>query len=99
MKKLLYLCLILSFFSCKKSDQPSSELAKIVGDYYEEQLKLNPTAATANGDNRYNDQLNIDFTDSHRALVKSVLEKYQQSLSALNRDNLNANDQMPRDLG
>ena len=84
MKKLLYLCLILSFFSCKKSDQPSSELAKIVGDYYEEQLKLNPTAATANGDNRYNDQLNIDFTDSHRALVKEMLEKYENGYGSIN---------------
>jgi uncharacterized protein (DUF885 family) len=98
MKKLLYLCLILSFFSCKKSDQPSSELAKIVGDYYEEQLKLNPTAATANGDNRYNDQLNIDFTDSHRALVKEMLEKYEKSLAGLNRADLNANDQITYDL-
>ena len=98
MKKLLYLCLVLSFFSCKKSDQPSTELAKIVGDYYEEQLKLNPGSATANGDNRYNDQLNIDFTDSHRALVNSVLEKYQQSLAALNREDLNANDQITYDL-
>jgi len=98
MKKLIYLCLLLSFFSCKKSDQPSSELAKIVGDYYEEQLKLSPISATSNGDNRYNDQLNIDFTDSHRALVKSVLEKYQRSLAAFNRDDLNSNDQITYDL-
>ena len=82
MKKLLYLCLLLSFFSCKKSDQPSSELATIVGDYYEEQLKLNPVSATSNGDNRYNDQLNIDFTDSHRTLVKSILEKFKLKFSA-----------------
>jgi len=98
MKKLLYLSLVFAFFTCKKNEQPSSELAKIVGDYYEEQLKLNPSSATANGDNRYNDQLNIDFTDSHRALVKSVLEKYQTSLAGINRENLNANDQITYDL-
>ncbi|MFZ9143954.1 MAG: DUF885 domain-containing protein, partial [Aquirufa sp.] len=98
MKKLLYLSLALTFFACKKNDQPSSELAKIVDEYYEEQLKLNPGSATANGDNRYNDQLNIDFTDSHRALVKSVLEKYQASLGSLNRADLNANDQITYDL-
>jgi len=98
MKKLLYLSLAFAFFACKKNDQPSTELATIVGDYYEEQLKLNPGSATATGDNRYNDQLSIDFTDSHRALVKSVLEKYQASLGSLNRADLNANDQITYDL-
>ncbi len=83
MKKLILFISLISFFSCQKEKnaaQKNPQLDKIIADYYEDQLKLSPLSATFNGDNRYNDLLNIDFTDSHRALVKSTLEKYQKSL-------------------
>ena len=36
---------------------PSQLLDVLVEDYYEQYLKLNPLAATANGDMRFNDRL------------------------------------------
>jgi hypothetical protein len=69
MKKLILFISLLSFLSCqkeKKSTQKNPQLDQIISDYYEDQLKLSPLSATFNGDNRYNDLLNIDFTDSHR---------------------------------
>lgn len=97
MKKLTYLLCLLAFVSCKSGDA-KKELSTLVDTYYEEQLKLNPVAATANGDNRYNDQLNIDFTDSHRAKIKALLEKTQTSLGEIDREKLDANDQITFDI-
>ena len=97
MKKLTYLLCLLAFVSCKSGDA-KKELSSLVDSYYEEQLKLNPVSATANGDNRYNDQLNIDFTDSHRAKIKALLEKTQTSLADIDRDKLDANDQITFDM-
>jgi uncharacterized protein (DUF885 family) len=97
MKKLTYLLCLLAFVSCKSGDA-KKELSTLVDSYYEEQLKLNPISATANGDNRYNDQMNIDFTDAHRAKIKALLEKTQTSLSAINRDKLDDNDQITYDI-
>jgi uncharacterized protein (DUF885 family) len=97
MKKLTYLLCLLAFAACKSGDS-KKELSTLVDSYYEEQLKLNPVSATANGDNRYNDQLNIDFTDSHRAKIKALLKKTQSSLSEIDREKLDANDQITFDM-
>ncbi len=97
MKKLTYLLCIFAFLACKSGDA-KKELSTLVDNYYEEQLKLNPVSATANGDNRYNDLLNIDFTDGHRAKVKALLEKTQASLNEIDRDDLDDNDQITFDM-
>ena len=101
MKKLILFISIISFLSCQKEKnaaQKNPQLDKIISEYYEDQLKLSPLSATFNGDNRYNDLLNIDFTDSHRALVKSILEKYQKAIQEIDREGLNTNDQLTYDL-
>ena len=101
MKKLILFISIISFLSCQKEKntaQKNPQLDKIISEYYEDQLKLSPLSATFNGDNRYNDLLNIDFTDSHRALVKSILEKYQKSIQEIDRESLTTNDQLTYDL-
>ena len=101
MKKLILFISIISFLSCQKEKnvaQKNPQLDKIISEYYEDQLKLSPLSATFNGDNRYNDLLNIDFTDSHRALVKSILEKYQKSIQEIDRKSLTTNDQLTYDL-
>ncbi len=101
MKKLILFISIISFLSCQKEKnaaQKNPQLDKIISEYYEDQLKLSPLSATFNGDNRYNDLLNIDFTDSHRALAKSILEKYQKSIQEIDRKSLHTNDQLTYDL-
>ncbi len=99
MKKTILLFSILSvFFACKTENKNTTDLAKIVDQYYEDQLILNPISATSNGDNRYNDLLTIDFTDAHRAKVKQLLKKYSNDLSQLDRNSLSPNDQITFDL-
>ncbi len=82
---------------CQKTDEkpkPNETLNKIVSDYYEKQLELNPLAATANGDNRYNDLLTLDFTDSERSKIKTVNEAFLQELLSVHPEELNEVDEI-----
>ncbi len=84
--------------ACQKETKNIENLSKIAENYYEDQLRLNPVSATSNGDNRYNDQMTIDFTDTHRAKIKTLLEKYSKDLSAIDRGSLSPNDQITFDI-
>lgn len=101
-KKLLtYVCVICTFSSCTKSkieEKSNTEFNSMLDKYYEDQLILNPISATFNGDNRFNDQLNIEFTDTHRTKVKELLNKYQEELKKFDRNAMNANDQISYDI-
>lgn len=101
-KKLLtYALLICTLASCSKStteEKPNEAFNKMLDAYYEEQLVLNPISATFNGDNRFNDQLSIEFTDSHRAKTKELMLKFQAELQKFNREELNPNDQISYDI-
>jgi len=97
-KTFLLISLIGLFLACKTEIKNNADLAKIVDQYYEDQLILNPISATSNGDNRYNDLLTIDFTNAHRAQVKKTLEKYSEAISKIERNSLSPNDQITFDL-
>ncbi|TND01813.1 MAG: protein of unknown function DUF885 [Bacteroidetes bacterium] len=73
-------------------------LAALFDTYYEERLQFFPLDATSNGDNRYNDKLYADFTDSYRAKLKTFWEKSLGELSKFNRDSLSANDRVSYDI-
>ncbi len=99
----LFLSLIILSAGCKLSNQnqqmkDNSELAALVNKYYEERLSFFPLEATLNGDNRYNDKWNIDFTDSYRAKLKEFYHRYQVYISKFERDQLNDNDRLTFDV-
>ena len=80
-KKLFGFLIIASMISCKKSDSPITkvtpvDLDSITANYYEQYLKLYPLDATAQGDERYNDQLPIhidkDFISGEITFYNSV---------------------------
>ena len=103
MKKIIFLLSIVTLIaSCKLSNsnqtlQDNLELSALLDKYYEERLQLFPLEATAIGDNRYNDQLHIDFTDSYRKKLKDFYSRYQVFISKFERDALNENDQLSYD--
>ncbi len=78
--------------------QPTStgnkELNALLVNYYQDQLKLFPTAATSDGDNRYNDLLYADFTDSYRSILRTFYSSYLSKLKKLRKSKLNHNDQL-----
>ncbi|CAM3468594.1 DUF885 domain-containing protein [Aquirufa ecclesiirivi] len=103
MKKLILMLALFLFWGCQNKENtatmPSHDaLGKLVDTYYEEQLKLNPVNATVNGDNRYNDHLTFDFTDSHRAKLKDLYQKTLVQLEGIDRETLNDNDQLTFDI-
>lgn len=66
---------------CKaKSKEPAevqtAELPGLFERYYEESLKLFPIDATFIGDERYNDLLPIEFTDSYRSILRDFYTRY-----------------------
>ena len=75
-----------------------SSLANLFDRYYEERMHLFPLEATQNGDNRFNDQLPIDFTDSYREKQADFFSRYKNFLSKYDRENLNDNDRISYDI-
>jgi uncharacterized protein (DUF885 family) len=81
MNKLLVFLLIGIFaFSCKPKQK--MELKTLFEQYYEERLQFFPLEATSQGDNRFNDKLPIDISESFR---KSLLSFYQTYANSLDR--------------
>ncbi|QMU31234.1 DUF885 domain-containing protein [Adhaeribacter radiodurans] len=103
MKKLLFPILLLTLaFGCNKKTGETNtaratgnlNLDTILKNYYEERLKLFPLEATAVADNRYNDQLPIDISESHRAEAKALFTKYLTQLKQLDTTSLQAQEEL-----
>jgi len=80
----------LLFVNCK-SDKKSVDFKKLTVSYFDEKNALNPLDATLNGQNKYNDQLVFEMTDSYRKKKKSFFEKYLSELQ--NVDTLKLSDE------
>ena len=93
--------LITSLFPVLSSAQskPAPENFVVMLDgYYDEGARLSPVFATVNGDNRFNDQLPVDFTDSYRKTLIAYNKKFLTRLLTFNRQHLNQNDQLSYDI-
>lgn len=96
--------IIYLFSSCKlmKKQNPellnNKQLAILLDNYYEEELKFFPLAATENGDYRYNDLLPVDFTDSYNKELKIFYTNYLDSIKHFSRKHLNENDRISYDI-
>jgi len=76
----------------------STPLTALFTAYWQEQAKLFPLGATAQGDNRYNDQLPNDQTQAHRAQMRAFYQKYLAQLQKTDRRQLSAEDQTNYDI-
>src|ERR1700750_1233394 len=98
---LLVLCLLFTAIisSCHMNNthtppEDNKELATLLDQYYEERLQLFPLEATTNGDNRYNDKLYADITDSYRQQLNGFYNKYLNGIKQFKREELNENDRI-----
>ncbi|UOQ71906.1 DUF885 domain-containing protein [Hymenobacter cellulosilyticus] len=80
------------------ADANVKDLKTLFENYWEEQAKLFPMSATAQGDNRYNDQLPNDQTKAFRDGLGTFYQRYLTQLGKFNRDELSANDRVSYDL-
>ena len=82
----------------KEEIKPNDTLAALFNNYYDQRMQLFPLEATANGDNRFNDLIPVDFTDSYRQKLRNFFSSYNDSIAAFNRESLNENDQISYDI-
>ena len=66
--------------------------------YWEDQARLYPTGATSQGDNRYNDQLPNDQTQTFRQRQRAFYEQYLGALHQFDRTRLAVDDQASYDI-
>ena len=101
--KFIYVVFVMSILmGCKLGTNPTKEdnkeLAALFEKYYDERMSLFPFEATTVGDNRYNDVLMIEFTNSYRAKVKDFYNRYLAFINHFEREYLNENDQLSYDI-
>lgn len=106
MKKIKYLVFLAVLITgCKQkytqqenNNEISENLKKVFDNYYEERLKLYPLEATQIADNRYNDLLPVDISDSYREKLKLFYKKYQEEISTFDRSQLKGQDILSYDV-
>jgi uncharacterized protein (DUF885 family) len=74
------------------------KFSQFVEDYFQEKMKLNPVDATVNGDNRFNDRLYNDLSDSFRTASRKFYKSTLASLRSFDRKTLSRQDQYSYDI-
>ena len=109
MKRILMLCsILLVTFSCKnnkESDEnltPQNEVSenfnKLLNDYNEEGLMLDPTKATDAGDSRYNDKFPDFLSQEYKENKKAYYTKFKNALDEIPDSLLTATEKMSKDV-
>ncbi len=101
--KLFFTLVLLITVSCNQNSKNKAsgnnvQLSQLFDNYYEQRMQLFPREATQNGDNRYNDKLPLDFTDSYRDTLKVFYTRYLDSINKYSREDLNENDKISFDI-
>lgn len=81
-----------------KETQMKKTLNEFLDTYYEERLKFFPLEATQIGDDRYNNLLPIDISESFRSDIKNFYTGKLSGLSDYQRDSLTVQEQVSYDI-
>jgi len=76
----------------QNSQAKADQLNKLYADYWEANLKLNPIAATFQGDPRYNDQLPDYFSAQYREQTKQFVTEWLAKVEAVGSEGLTGQD-------
>ena len=98
---LLAVCLLAACKDKVAQTAPSEsnkQLAVLFEKYYNDRMALLPVEATFNGDNRYNDLLPAEFTDSYRQKLSDFFTSNLNAVKQFNRDSLNETDLTSYDI-
>lgn len=87
-------------FACNNEEKKTSmkNLNTILDNYYEDRLKLFPLEATTIADNRYNDKLPADISDSYREKLKAFYESYLDRISKIDKTQLTDQEKLSYDV-
>lgn len=104
MNKFIFsLALLLILVSCKNEPNKTKNTSnanfnKMLDAYYQEELKLNPIAATARGDERYNDSFPNFLSDEYREESKSHYSKFLSQLTEFDDSDLTESEKMSKEV-
>lgn len=98
MKFSFNICVVLTLLILACQNNSGRSIGDLFARYNEDRLKLFPLDATQAGDNRYNDLLPNDITESFRAELRSFYSRYKEQLLRYDRNELPENDQMSYDV-
>ena len=76
----------------------ATAFAVLLEDHFEANLVLNPVSATSIGDYRYNDQYANSIGPEYRAKRHDLNTEFLARLADINRDDLNAQEQLSYDM-
>lgn len=101
--KAILLLIVAVTLSCKTGKinqvkEDNKELATVVDQYFNERMQMYPLEATTNGDNRFNNLLPANFTDSYQSKLIAFFKRYQASLDPFKREQLNDRDKITYDI-
>lgn len=82
----------------KTENNVSAAFNKILDNYYQEGLKLNPLAATFSGDTRYNDSFPNFLSDEYTSELKKYYTHYKEEASKFNDEDLSETEKMSKDI-
>jgi uncharacterized protein (DUF885 family) len=94
---LLTLLITLAFTGCKNSDGEQNFTA-LTKSYFDEKNQLSPLDATINGQNEYNDQLQLEMTDGFRTKQKTFFDKYETALTSIDETKLNDEEKISYEI-
>ncbi|MCB0455320.1 MAG: DUF885 domain-containing protein [Aequorivita sp.] len=104
----LILILLISLSACKNEKKEkdnsniengvSSNFNKMLDNYYEEGLKLNPLNATFSGDKRYNDSFPNFLSDEYLAELNKYYTNYKEEASRFDDVDLSETEKMSKDI-
>ncbi|MGI9272557.1 MAG: DUF885 domain-containing protein [Woeseiaceae bacterium] len=94
--------LLLGGCSSEQASEPEMDtataFAALLEDHFEANLVLSPVSATNIGDYRYNDQYANSIGPEHRAKRHDLNTEFLARLADINRDELNAQEQLSYDM-
>ncbi len=104
----LIVMILVAFSACKnetkekensKSENAvSSNFNEMLGNYYEEGLKLSPINATFSGDTRYNDSFPDFLSDEYESELKNYYTSYKDEASKFKDKDLSETEKMSKDV-
>lgn len=82
----------------ERSIPDNKEFGLVLDGYFNDRMKYFPIEATQNGDNRFDDQLPVDFTDTYLDTLRNFYGNYLNKTLVFDREKLNKNDQVSYDI-
>lgn len=103
----IILLVLLAFSACKNESKEnndktensvSTDFNKMLENYYEEGLKLNPLNATFSGDTRYNDSFPNFLSDEYVSELKNYYTNFKEQVSKFKDEDLSETEKMSKDV-